>query len=180
MVLDNRERSRLAAMFVAKAHRGKLGTRFNPHHDKAGKFGSGHGGGTALKSHVELSETAAVDLAARTKQPSGGFTVDPSSGTDVSSGFAVAIYPELSRTVPASALVKQSLKDYVHDNPDAFSNPENKFGAWHDPESGEVWLDVSRVVQDRNTAVELGKKHNQIAIWDIGAGEEVSTGGTGR
>lgn len=178
--LDVKERSRRLAEWVAKTHRGKS-TRQNPYHStKTGQFAHGPGGGVATKPRVELPDGVAADLARRAQAPSGGFTVDPRTGTDVSSGYAVAIHPELSRVVSPGGQVKQALKDYVHDNPEAFEDPTNKFGAWHDPDTDQVWLDVSTVVSDRGEAVELGKRHNQIAIWDIVAGQEIPTGGTGR
>jgi hypothetical protein len=52
-------------------------------------------------------------------------------------------------------------------------------GGWHDTEHGEVVLDPVENIQDRDKAVALGAERNQQAIWDVKAGEEIPTGGTG-
>jgi hypothetical protein len=39
--------------------------------------------------------------------------------------------------------------------------------------------DVVAVLPDRETALALGRRYNQIAIYDLAAGEEIEAGGTG-
>lgn len=39
-------------------------------------------------------------------------------------------------------------------------------GVWLDKATGAVWVDAVRLVLDATQARVLGKKHNQIAIWD--------------
>lgn len=39
-------------------------------------------------------------------------------------------------------------------------------GVWTDTETGTIWVDAVRLVLDATQARVLGKKHNQIAIWD--------------
>jgi hypothetical protein len=39
-------------------------------------------------------------------------------------------------------------------------------GVWRDAKTGAVWVDAVRLVLDASQARVLGKKHNQIAIWD--------------
>lgn len=40
--------------------------------------------------------------------------------------------------------------------------------------------EISFHVNSKATATRLGRKYNQISVWDWGKGEEISTGGTGR
>ena len=40
--------------------------------------------------------------------------------------------------------------------------------------------EISFHIKDRNEAVRLAKKYNQISVWDWEAGDEIKTGGTGR
>jgi hypothetical protein len=140
-----------------------------------------HGGGTGLaESSVDISNRKADDLASRVKTPDGGFTVDPRTGKDIKEGYAVAIYPDRSREIPATAVNRKVIQDYAKSNQDLLSQQGNMMGGWHDPDSGNVWLDVSRVTSDRMEAIDLAKQHNQIAMFDLGTGNSVNTGGTGR
>jgi len=40
--------------------------------------------------------------------------------------------------------------------------------------------EISFRIMDKRTAMRLGRKYNQISVWDWAKGEEISTGGTGR
>jgi hypothetical protein len=62
-----------------------------------------------------------------------------------------------------------SLVEYV----DAWldRNESSFYGSWVD--DGLVYIDAVDVISSYAQAVELGKERNQIAIWDLLAGEEV-------
>ena len=61
------------------------------------------------------------------------------------------------------------------------ANPEFFVGTWYNAESKETWADISVAVpKDRKQdAVRFGKLWNQIAMYDLETGEEISLGGTG-
>lgn len=40
--------------------------------------------------------------------------------------------------------------------------------------------EISFHLKDKEEAIRLAKKYNQISVWDWGAGDEIKTGGTGR
>lgn len=40
--------------------------------------------------------------------------------------------------------------------------------------------EISFYTKDKNFAMEIGRRYNQISIWDWGACDEIKTGGTGR
>jgi len=152
-------------------------SRANPNHDKSnGQFAKGSGGSSAIK----ISDSKASDLAEKVQKPDGGFTVNPRNGADVSKGFAVAIYPERSKEIAHSEVGADTIKQYADSNSDVLSMDGNMMGGWHDPASGTVWLDVSRVTSSKEKAIALAKQHNQIAIFDLGSGNSIDTGGTGR
>lgn len=94
------------------------------------------------------------------------------AGTD---NYAVSIYPDRAQILDGADF--DTVEEYILSNSDLLENSENSFGAWsHD---GKVYLDVVATIPDINKAVELGKQHNQIAIWGLKNGEQISTGGTG-
>lgn len=106
----------------------------------------------------------------------GGATWNLSQGNMVgTNNYAVAIYPDRAQILDGVDFDR--VEEYILNNSDLLDNPENSFGAWsHD---GKVYLDVVATIPDINQAVELGKKNNQIAIWDLKNGKQISTGGTG-
>ena len=93
--------------------------------------------------------------------------------------FSVSLYPE--RTVilnhpPAAA----DIINFIHKNGDLFKDTRNNLGTWFNEAGGEHWLDVVAVIPDRDTAIELGRRFDQIAIFDLQKMEEIQIGGTGK
>lgn len=99
--------------------------------------------------------------------PDGGFSIDLTTGENVSEGYAVAIHPDREQVIPVEDVTMSSLISYALDNMDLLAKPGHVFGAWHDPESGKVYLDVSTVRTDRAEALELAREHNQLAVFDF-------------
>lgn len=112
---------------------------------------------------------------------SGGTTFNIADGKPVGKGkvFGVSIYPDRSVILDPKDLTADRVKQFIHDNADLLTNPENAVGTWLDKESGKVYLDVSSALKDRALAEYAGFKYNQKAIWDSEKGEEIPTGGTG-
>lgn len=100
--------------------------------------------------------------------PDGGFSVDPRDGSDVRSGYAVAVHPELERTVDGPA-TGNDLHDYIAHVKEALSLPHRVFGGWRDPATGRVYLDVSVVVGDLAQAMTLARENAQLAVFDFSA-----------
>lgn len=99
--------------------------------------------------------------------PDGGFSIDLTTGENVSAGYAVAIHPDRERVIPVDRLTMADLVSYALENLDLLAEPGHVFGAWHDPESGKVYLDVSTVRADRAEALALAREHNQLAVFDF-------------
>ena len=51
--------------------------------------------------------------------------------------------------------------------------------AWHDQDSWNVFLDLSIVEKSKKKAVEIAKKYDQIAIYDLKNWLEIACGWTG-
>lgn len=113
----------------------------------------------------------------------GGLSVNMLDGSEPTKGYMVA------RGGTAGAIV--SADDFY----DPVKGPEalgdflvtyqadltggSYLGLWHNKEDGQVYLDVSDNIMDRDAAVAAGKDRNQISIWDVANFEEIETGGTG-
>lgn len=91
--------------------------------------------------------------------------------------YSVSIYPE--RSLITDKLDRNALADYIEQNIDLLSKADHQLGGWYDKESGKLYLDVAIAIKDRTKAIDLGKKYNQKAIFDLNKLEEIPTGGTG-
>lgn len=118
------------------------------------------------------------DLAAHAHQrilSNGGVTLNL-QGHEPSSGYAYSPYPELERVLPASGITPQHVHQYMMDNHSALSMPGNHLGAWHDQQSGNVFLDISHVGDPTPETIQEAKKQNQLAVFDLSNFQEIPTG----
>ncbi|MEV6242706.1 hypothetical protein [Lentzea sp. NPDC051838] len=104
--------------------------------------------------------------------PDGGFSLDPTDGSDVRCGYAVAVHPELER-VYERRVTGVDIHEYVAQAQDALSLPGRVLGGWCDPETGRAYLDVSVVTADLSEAMALAVKAEQLAIFDFSAMESI-------
>lgn len=115
-----------------------------------------------------------MELFERLSAKDGGFTYQPVTGTEPTKGYALSTYPQRSWAKPASELKLTDLVSYVKQNSDLFERDNHFLGAWHDPETNKVFLDISVLTEDQKKAERLANKYDQIAYFDIGAGKSVT------
>lgn len=118
------------------------------------------------------------DIAARAHQrilSNGGVTLSL-QGHEPNQGYAYSPYPELERVLPAHGLTPAHVHQYLVDNQTALSQPGNHLGAWHDTQSGNVFLDISHVGPATPETIAEAKKANQLAIFDLANFNEIPTG----
>lgn len=104
--------------------------------------------------------------------PDGGFSVDPSDGSDVRIGYAVAVHPEHER-VFRRCVTSNDLHEYIAQAKYSLSLPGRVFGGWCDPVTRRVYLDVSVVTTDLSEAMSLARETQQLAVFDFSAMESV-------
>lgn len=113
----------------------------------------------------------------------GGLTVNPLTGAEPTDGFIVA-RQEGSEIVAAAGffddreagidMIDQYLADHAAD-----FDGDAMLGLWHDTAHGEVVFDVVDRIASRDDAIAAGQSRDQQAIWDVAAGAEIDTGGSG-
>ena len=113
-----------------------------------------------------------VEKAADTKGE--GFSFHPSTGEAPKDGFMVET--ELNRGQsydhPPTA---EDIRAFTENNKDVLAeNPDLYVGGYKNT------LGLSKKFTDRAAAEKLGKKTNQISIYDVAGGKEIPTGGTGK
>ncbi|MFC4004939.1 hypothetical protein ACFS2C_23485 [Prauserella oleivorans] len=105
-------------------------------------------------------------LAGALSVPDGGFSIIPSTGANVTRGYAVSVHPECERVLPG--IVQASdLARYADEHAATLALPGRVFGGWRDPESGAAFLDVSVVVPELGDALTLAHAHGQLAVFDF-------------
>ena len=115
----------------------------------------------------------------------GGFTVKP-NGFVPTDGIMVSVR-ETNLHIDADEFfnggpeVDEKLADWLQANAALLDNEDSEYyiGTWHNTEAGDVVIDVAERFTDRELAIQAGKDRNQEAIYDIGTGELIYTGGTG-
>lgn len=118
-----------------------------------------------------------------------GSTYDPISGKDLAYSetelYSVSIDPELTFNPEnvGDNLTEEMLNNFLEENKELFLQGGKAVGSWYGADEGEpveLWLDVATLVTNREEAIALGKKHNQVSIFDLKNMEEIKTGGTGK
>ena len=96
----------------------------------------------------------------------GGFSVDPSDGSAICTGCAVAMHLEHERIFDGR-VTSNDLHEYIAQVKDALSLHGRFLGGWRNPETGRVHLDVSIATPYLFYAMKLAQETAQLAIFDF-------------
>lgn len=124
----------------------------------------------------------ALSRAAKSINEQGGVTMDVVR--DVEYGgtpfISVAPFPERTRIIKGE-VTNLDIAQYLEDNADFLLNKNYALGGWFNTDSKEVYLDIAVTIpkEKQAVAIDLGKKTNQLAVFDLETFNEIKTGGTG-
>lgn len=117
----------------------------------------------------------------RVKSPDGGGTITKDGSKSPISGFCYSPYPEISQCynsaeefAPDQKTLQNNLIKFYNKNKSYFKDNNSFIGFWNDPETGKVYLDVSKVTNDAGNARNECKQHDQIAFFDLQSYESVT------
>lgn len=91
-----------------------------------------------------------------------GFTVSAATLQPVTRGYAVAV-EVTQNSFGIKGLV--NVVKYVDEHPEI-----NAFGGWYNSKNNMYYFDATIIVEDWNTALELGRVNKQLAIFDLANG----------
>ena len=99
-------------------------------------------------------------------------------------GYSVAVHPTRKEDfVQGPAVSQAAIRMFIEAHKDRLLNPRYAVGTWYNvravKEDRKSFLDTPITVPDRRDAVELGKKRNQIGIFDLETKKYIRTGGAG-
>lgn len=106
----------------------------------------------------------------------GGFSRHIQTGEPPKTGYMVGLHADRGGEESVhdlSDLTAQHIAEH-RARARSLANPHMYQGGWvHD---GKAYLDRSLNIQDRNEAMEWGRAHKQLAIWDVAHGKEIPLG----
>jgi hypothetical protein len=118
----------------------------------------------------------------------GGSTFHPTKGNlDGKPFFSVGGEPEfrdpkLKMTTDGKNLTAAQIDEFSK-RPEVKAaldkHKDASVGSWFDQETGKTTTELVKTPADRDEAIAMGKKNGEKAIYDLGKGEEIKTGGTG-
>jgi hypothetical protein len=150
---------------IGKAESGDLKKHFGPGEHASGSPQSIHGGEGEHLPHEA--------------QEHGGFSYQPASRKSPTKGKILSIYPDREKIFKPGTLTALAVRQFVKDNADLLADKGNYIGGWLDvdpPGSGQVFIDISRIVDTDDEALELSKKYKQAAYFDLGSKTVVQVG----
>lgn len=103
----------------------------------------------------------------------GGFTYQPILASSPVKGYALSISRENERVFEGD-VTEEQIAQYIADRESLFrADPQAHVGGWLDVETGKVYLDVSIIEPDRETAIRRAQEYGQEGIYDLEKGETV-------
>lgn len=169
IVNDNAELGGVGSGYDA-GHRGRPGLR---------------GGSPPRGSGVNVAIQRAIARTFSHAQGAGGITIKADkSGYEPKDGYVVATSAKWGYIIEdarhkSDAELRAEIRAYKVRHAGLLSRKENYLGLWLNKDDGNLYLDVSEVVDDLETAKTLGASRDQKAIWDIRNKVEIPTGGSG-
>ena len=94
-----------------------------------------------------------------------GYTVNAATLQPVTTGYAVAV-ADTQNSFGFEGLV--NVVKYVSEHPEV-----NAFGGWYNSDNNQFYFDATVIVDDLETAKDLGRYNNQIAIFDLANLKEI-------
>lgn len=94
-----------------------------------------------------------------------GFTVNAATLQPVTRGYAVAV-ADTQNSFGLEGLA--NVVKYVFDHPEI-----NAFGGWYNSKNNMYYFDATIIVEDLAAAIELGRIHKQLAIFDLANGLQI-------
>lgn len=103
-------------------------------------------------------------------ESSGGFTMSAHNETVPKKGYMVSLRGH--EQVKSGDVTPTDIRQYAKSKKKHLRGGDRYLGGWVD--EGKTYLDTSQWVKDRKEAEELGRKHGQLAIYDLKSKQAVS------
>lgn len=136
--------------------------------------------GVLASAEITTDEKTIAEIINRVKDE-GGLTINMVDGSEPQTGYTFARGAKYGSVVDAQAFYKDEdvLAAYYIKHKADLTGGKYHLGLWHNDVDGQVYLDVSENIQDKERAIAQGRRNDQISIWDVVNKKEIATGGSG-
>lgn len=139
--------------------------------------------GYILRNPVEAGKAADEIVALYEKSGREGATFSLRFG-DMSGQplYSVSVYPERELKLPGNIVEIDILQLFIRVNLDLLSDPNDPrcgVGLWYNADANVTYCDVVAILPNRQEAIDLAARYDQIAIFDLHTLTEIGTGGVG-
>ena len=93
--------------------------------------------------------------------------------------YAVSLYPDRTAFIPGQQIPIALLTTFIQANQALLEHARNAVGTWYNREEDITYLDITTLVVEREEAIRLASRYNQVAIHDLKQQVEIRTDGTG-
>lgn len=114
--------------------------------------------------YTSPEEKSIAKKAADLTQKNGGVTINL-KGDIPHTGFAYSPYKDVETIIPQAEFSQAHVDNFIEKNYNKLNEEGNHLGVWID--NGKVYLDISKVNPDENSAVVDSLKNNQIGLFDL-------------
>lgn len=118
----------------------------------------------------ELQGPQFHELAGRLAEPDGGFSVRPKTGKEPRTGFMVSQAGTERKYGPSTTVSGRQVQTYAGAQKTDLDKQGRHLGGWHNPETHDKDLDVSRHFVDHDRARSSMWSNNQDALFDLNRG----------
>jgi len=94
--------------------------------------------------------------------------------------FVVSLFPDLGLIIEGKDIKKSEIIALIDNNKKLLKDPRVCVGSWFNSSDGKSYLDINVVLADKDEAIALGRKYNQISIFNLATFQETATGGNGK
>lgn len=101
----------------------------------------------------------------------GGSSISQQTGRPITKGFPVGI--GLKETVDGAKVTPEQITEFKIQHQDALAQPGRQVGTWFNEEDGKTYLDVVQIAKTQEEAMELGREHGEIVVYNLETGETI-------
>ena len=102
----------------------------------------------------------------------GGCTISVRGDDAPTAGYGLAV-AGLGIRVAAGTPLRTAVFEFIAGRSSGLLLAGRYLGAWVDSATGDTYLDVTRVIADLDTALDLARATGEIAVWDFANGVEI-------
>lgn len=97
----------------------------------------------------------------------GGYSYSLQDLKEITTGYSVAVYPDLEKRIPVEEFTTFSILNYIHENHSTLYGVDDVFlGTWYNRKEGVICLDISKTFNNLEEAIATGYKYQQDAIFN--------------